>query len=154
MGITLISVVVPTTFVLPTKPIYDKFVDGWQGAAAIYGTEYQTSTFPGLKSLYQHDAPCALCYVRTRGSQIMIPGTNKCPAGWSREYKGYLMTSHYNHAHPSEYVCVDEGAEAVDGGHSDTNGALLYVVEGSCSHALPCGPYRDAHELTCVVCTK
>lgn len=139
---------------LTNKPIYDKFVDGWQGAAAIYGTEYQTSTFPGLKNLYQHDAPCAVCYVRTRGSQIMIPGTNKCPAGWSREYKGYLMTSHYNHAHPSEYVCVDEGAEAVDGGHSDTDGALLYVVEGSCSHALPCGPYRDTHELTCVVCTK
>lgn len=50
MGITLISVVVPTTFVLPKKPIYDKFVDGWQGAAAIYGAEYQTSTFPGLKN--------------------------------------------------------------------------------------------------------
>lgn len=83
----------------------------------------------------------------------MIPGTNKCPSGWTREYKGHLMTSHYNHAHPSDYVCTDEGAEVVDGGHSGTNGALLYLVQRT-GHALPCGPYISDHELTCVVCTK
>ncbi|CAH3146988.1 unnamed protein product [Pocillopora meandrina] len=79
---------------LTNNPIYDEFVDGWQNTAAIYGTEYQASTFPDLKNLDQHDAPCAACYVRTRGSQIMIPGTNKCPSGWTREYKGHLMTSY------------------------------------------------------------
>ena len=105
-AIILIPVVVPTTV---NNPIYDEFVDGWQNTAAIYGTEYQASTFPDLKNLDQHDAPCAAYYVRTRGSQIMIPGTNKCPSGWTREYKGHLMTSHYNHAHSSDYVCTDEG---------------------------------------------
>lgn len=132
---------------LTNNPIYDEFVDGWQNTAAIYGTEYQASTFPDLKKLDQNDAPCAACYVRTRGSQIMIPGTNKCPSGWTREYKGHLMTSHYNHAHSSDYVCTDEGAEVVDGGHSGTNGALLYLVQRT-GHALPCGPYISGHELT------
>ena len=86
----------------------------------------------------------------------MIPGTNKCPSGWTREYYGYLMTSHYNHAHPSEFVCVDVDvdAEVVPGSHKDTNGALLYVVEGNCDHALPCKPHIHGYELTCVVCTK
>ena len=140
---------------LTNKPIYDKYQSGWQGGAAIYGTEYQTS-FAGFTrgDLNQHDAPCAVCHVRSRGSQVMIPGTNKCPSGWTREYYGYLMTSHYNHAHPSDFVCVDFDAEVVPGSHKDTNGALLYVVEGNCDHALPCKPYIHGYELTCVVCTK
>ena len=98
-----------TNFVcLTNNPIYDKYQSGWQVRAAIYGTEYQTSSFPGLLgTLHNHDAPCAVCYVRSRGSEVMIPGTNKCPSGWTREYYGYLMTSHYDHAHPSEFVCVD-----------------------------------------------
>lgn len=144
-----------TNFVCLTKnPIYGKVIADFQGTASIHGTEYQTAGFPGLSNLNQHDAPCAVCYVRTRGSQIMIPGTNKCPLGWTSEYKGYLMTSHYDHAHPSEYVCVDESAEAVPGSHRDTNGALLFMVQGDCGHALTCGPYIHGHELTCVVCTK
>lgn len=54
-AIILIPVVVPIT----NNPIYDEFVDGWQNTAAIYGTEYQASTFPDLKNLDQHDAlPC------------------------------------------------------------------------------------------------
>jgi len=141
---------------LTDNPIYDKFQSGWQGTAGMYGTEYETS-FAGFTtgSLHQHDAPCAVCYVRSRGSQVMIPGTNKCPSGWTREYYGYLMTSHYDHAHPSEFVCVDVDAEVLPGSHRDTDGALLYVVEGNCGHAtLPCKPYIHGYELTCVVCTK
>ncbi|KAL9965217.1 hypothetical protein ACROYT_G028988 [Oculina patagonica] len=144
-----------TTFVcLTNNPIYDKYQSGWQTTAAIYGTEYQT-TFTGFKNnLDDHDAPCAVCYVKSRGSQMMIPGTNKCPSGWTREYYGYLMTSHYGHAHQSEFVCVDQDAEVTPGTHKDTNGALLYTVQGDCGHALPCKPYIHGYELTCVVCTK
>ncbi len=144
-----------TNFVcLTNKPIYDKYDSGWQGTAAIYGTEYETS-FHGFKNnLNQHDAPCAVCYVRSRGSQMMIPGTNKCPSGWTREYYGYLMTSYYNYAHQSEFVCVDVDAEVIPGSHKNTNGALLYTVQGDCGHALPCKPYIHGYELTCVVCTK
>jgi len=141
---------------LTNNPVYDKYQRGWQNAAAIYGTEYETS-FPGFSrgSLQDHDAPCAVCYVRSRGSEVMIPGTNKCPSGWTREYYGYLMTSHHSHAHPSEFVCVDVDAEVAPGSHSDANGALLYVVQGNCGYAsLPCKPYIHGYELTCAVCTK
>ncbi|KAJ7381751.1 hypothetical protein OS493_039219 [Desmophyllum pertusum] len=140
---------------LTNNPIYDKYESGFQRTAVIHGTEYQSGSFPGFKNnIDQHNAPCAVCYVRSRGSQIMIPASNKCPSGWTREYHGYLMTSHYNHAHSSEYVCIDEDAEVVPGTHADTNGALLYVVEGDCGHGLPCKPYIHGYELTCVVCTK
>lgn len=139
---------------LPDNPIYDKYTSGWQGTAAIYGVEYESGNFPGFpNNIHDHNALCAVCYVRSRGSQLMIPATNRCPSGWTREYSGYLMTSHYNHNHESEYICVDKDAEVVPGGHRNTNGALLYVVQSTCS-SLPCKPYINGHELTCVVCTK
>ncbi|KAJ7355021.1 hypothetical protein OS493_028688 [Desmophyllum pertusum] len=140
---------------LTNNPIYDKYESGFQGTAAIYGVEYESGSFPGFKNNIQdHNAPCAVCYVRSRGSQIMIPATNKCPSGWTREYYGYLMTSHYDHAHSSEYVCIDEDAEVVPGTHASTDGALLYTVQVNCGYDLPCKPYIEGHELTCVVCTK
>ncbi len=140
---------------LTNNPIYDKYISGWQGTGSIYGTEYQPdSAFTGFKNkIVDHDAPCAVCYVRSRGSQMMIPATNKCPSGWTMEYHGYLMTAHYSHAHSSEYVCIDVNAEAIPGTQSSVNGALLYLVQGSCG-ALPCRPYVHGYELTCVVCTK
>ena len=139
---------------LPNNPIYDKYTSGWQGTAGIWGTEYESGSFSGFhNNLDQHDAPCAVCHVGSRGSQLMIPATNKCPSGWTKEYHGYLMTSHHGHKHASEYVCVDSDAEVVPGSHGNTNGALLYVVESACG-ALPCRPYINGHELTCVVCTK
>ena len=63
--------------------------------------------------------------------------------------------SHYGLAHPSDLVCIDVDAEVLPGSHSDANGVLLYVAEGNCGYAaLPCKPYIDGYELTCVVCTK
>jgi hypothetical protein len=32
----------------------------------------------------QHDAPCAVCYIPTRHSVIMIPAKTSCPSGWTR----------------------------------------------------------------------
>ena len=71
------------------------------------------------------------------------------------------MTSHYGHAshyglaHPSEFVCVDVEAEVLPGSHGDANRVLLYVAEGNCGYAaLPCKPYIDGYEMTCVVCIK
>ena len=85
---------------------------------------------------------------------MMIPATNKCPSGWTREYHGYLMTSHYAEKHSSEFVCIDVNAEAVPGGYRNTNGALLYLVQVNCGFGIPCVPYVEGKELTCVVCTK
>lgn len=138
---------------MTNSPRYDKFISGLQGITGIYSAEYGTS-LPGDKNNTQnHDVPCVVCYARSRGSQMIIPATNNCPSGWTREYHGYLMTSHYAHKHSSEFVCIDADAEVVPGSQTGSDGALLYVVGGSCG-ALPCRPYINGYELTCVVCTK
>ncbi|EDO34734.1 predicted protein [Nematostella vectensis] len=103
--------------------------------------------------LDDHDVPCTVCYVPSRGTKIMVPAQYTCPAGWTREYYGYLMTSHYGHKHSSQFVCVDQDAEYRYGTKPSVDGALLFPVEGRCG-ALPCGPFVDGYELTCAVCTK
>ncbi|XP_078619150.1 uncharacterized protein LOC144886395 [Branchiostoma floridae x Branchiostoma japonicum] len=141
---------------LPKDPEWGVFTDGNQGSAYMYGAEYQVdefgnSPFQGA-SVYDHDVPCAVCHVASRGSKLMIPARLSCPSGWTREYKGYLMTMHYNY-HRTEFVCVDGEPETRPGGHVNQNGALFYPVEASCG-SLPCPNYVQGRELTCVVCTK
>ncbi|XP_031564261.1 uncharacterized protein LOC116299688 [Actinia tenebrosa] len=121
----------------------------------MYGAEYELSSFNPLnkKNLHHHDATCAICRVQTRSTKLMVPGTYSCPAGWTREYWGYLMSEKYNQAHSTEYVCVDKNAEYVPGSSTGRHGTLLYPVEGVCG-SLPCGPYVHGQELTCAVCTK
>ena len=90
----------------------------------------------------------------TSCSMLMMPARNDCPSGWTEEYHGYLMTEHYTHKSQKEFVCIDKNAEYVRGTQANTNGALLYFVEGTCGSHLPCGPYVSGRELTCAVCTK
>ena len=141
---------------LPPKPKYDKYNDGNQNSGYVYGTEYEINDYSGsvLKSnLHDHDAPCAVCFVKSRGSMLMIPAQNDCPYGWTEEYHGYLMTAYYDHANQKDYVCVDKDPEYVLGSKESKDGALLYHVEGQCG-SLPCLPYVNHRELTCAVCTK
>ena len=141
---------------LTNNPKYNKFISGLQGtAAAIHSAEYE-SLLPGVgRNIHNHDVPCAVCYVGSRGSHMMSHATNECPAGWTREYHRYLMTSYFGQKHSSEFVCIDVDPEVVPGSQKGSDGVLLYVVEGSCGGlALPCKPYIDGYELTCVVCTK
>ena len=139
---------------LTRNPVYGKYQNGFQTySARIYGAEYQihtTGIFPS--SLNNHDVPCALCHVDTRATQMMIPGTNVCPIGWTREYKGYLMSEYHDH-YRTMYTCVDENPDYVPGSHADREGALFYFVEGECG-SLPCKPYVNGRELTCAVCTR
>eukprot|EP00058_Branchiostoma_floridae_P013337 XP_002598825.1 hypothetical protein BRAFLDRAFT_74498 [Branchiostoma floridae] len=139
-----------------TNPQWRAFTAGNQGYGAyMYGAEYQLSTanspFQGA-SLLDHDVPCAVCHVASRGSKLMIPARLSCPSGWTREYKGYLMTAGYTQ-YRSEFVCMDGEPETRPGGHGNHNGALFYLVEASCG-SLPCPNYVQGRELTCVVCTK
>ena len=80
-------------------------------------------------------------------------GKNKCHESWTMEYSGYLMSSYHGSNAASEYVCVDENPEKRHGGHKDQNGKLFYKVEAACG-SLPCPPYVNGRELTCVVCSK
>ncbi|XP_066276550.1 short-chain collagen C4-like [Branchiostoma lanceolatum] len=140
---------------LPKDPEWGVFTDGNQGTAYMQGAEYELANginpFQGAP-LHNHDVPCAVCHVASRGSKLMIPARLSCPSGWTREYKGYLMTGYRLHQR-TEFVCMDGEPETRPGGHESVDGALFYPVEASCG-ALPCPNYVQVHELTCVVCTK
>ena len=141
---------------LPPNPKYDKYKNGHQNAAYIYGTEYQVSQYSGdpfKRNIHDHEAPCVVCFVKSRGSMLMMPARNDCPSGWTEEYHGYLMTEYYGHKHSRDFICVDGDPEYVPGTHANKDGALLYPVEGVCG-SLPCLPYVAGRELTCSVCTK
>ena len=140
---------------LPHNPKYGKYNDARQTSGYVYSTEYKLSFNPLKKNLFQHDAPCVVCFVKSRASMLMMPARNDCPSGWTVEYHGYLMTEYYAHNKQRDYICVDEDAEAIPGSKTSKDGALLYPVEGQCFPGqLPCGPYVHGRELTCAVCTK
>ena len=141
---------------LPYNPKYERYNDGAQYAGYLYGAEYEVGQYnedPFMKRLQDHDAPCVVCYVKSRGSMLMMPARNDCPSGWTKEYHGYLMTEHYAHKKARDFICVDGHPEYVPGSHANKDGALLYPVEGRCG-SLPCLPYVEHRELTCAVCTK
>ena len=119
---------------------------------SMYGTEYQfvNDILPGKS---QHNAPCAVCYTSTKSVKLMIPARISCPSSWTIEYKGYLMTNHYNYKNNAVYECVDENPESIDGSEANTNGALFYFTVSTCN-GLPCPPYVNNRAITCVVCTK
>ena len=143
---------------LPEQPQYSTYTAGIQGGRAhLYGTEYQTGsphsgdTGP-LHSVAQHNVPCAVCYVSTRETIVMIPARLTCPSSWTREYYGYLMANHYNYQR-TMFECVDISPESVPGSVANTEGALFYHTEVKCN-GIPCPPYDTQKEVTCVVCTK
>ena len=141
---------------LPHKPKYDRYRDGVQTGGYMYGTEYEVSSFVGTvfkRNIHNHEALCVVCFVKSRGSMLMMPARNDCPSGWTEEYHGYLMTEHSSHRHSRDVICLDGNPEYVPGSQADRNGALLYPVEGRCG-SLPCLPYVEGRELTCAVCTK
>ena len=139
---------------LPKTPKYDKYKDGFQSHSYIYGTEYEVSSYnPFKNNLHDHDAPCAVCYVKSRATQLMIPARNDCPSGWTEEYHGYLMAAYHSHKHSTTFICIDGNAEFVHGSKANYNGALLYLVEGQCG-SLPCLPYVAGRELSYAVCTR
>ena len=140
---------------LPEVPEYDQYVeDVQQWRAYVYTAEYETYDFPPYIDKYQHDVPCAVCRITNRGS-LMIPAKKTCPSGFIREYHGYLMSDYYNHISPMEFVCMDSNPDIVPGTGENKNGVLFYPTEGRCEgdSYLPCDPYINGAELTCVVCS-
>ena len=55
---------------------------GLNGHAYIWGTQYAVA----IGASDRHTIPCALCYVSTRPTAIMIPGQASCPITWTSEY--------------------------------------------------------------------
>ena len=138
---------------MPDDPDHMQYGSGVQGYSPVYGMEYNIHSSQPLYSVYLHNVPCALCYVATRDTVLMIPAKVHCPTNWTVEYTGYLMTEHRNH-HRSTYECVDKDPESVPGLDAfSADSALFYHVEPNCS-GLPCSPYDAEKELTCVVCSR
>ena len=99
----------------------------------IYGTEYETAG-NALNSLNNNNVPCAACHVTTRSAQLMIPGTDQCPGGWTSEYTGWLMSEHYTHKGRTMYVCVDKDAQPVPHLGAHDNGiAQMYHTTVGCN---------------------
>ncbi|PVD20296.1 hypothetical protein C0Q70_20793 [Pomacea canaliculata] len=117
--------------------------------ATLYGTEYEVTT----RAENDNDALCAVCFVSTRSANIMIPGTNKCPTGWTTEYTGLLMSGYDGHAGSSEFICVDSKMEGRIGSSANNNGRLLYYAAGVCG-SMACPPFVNDNILQCVVCSK
>ncbi|XP_072024157.1 uncharacterized protein [Amphiura filiformis] len=141
---------------LPDTPEYDHYQAGAHtNRGSVYSAEYQIFDFPPFAGKHDHDVPCAVCIATNRGILMMIPAKMTCPSGWNREYHGYLMSERYSHS-STEFVCVDRNPEVrSDSSVSNQDGVLLYPVEGRCDGSnLPCAPYINGAELTCVVCTK
>ncbi|XP_011447000.3 uncharacterized protein [Magallana gigas] len=140
---------------LPKNPEWGIYKDGTDGSKAyIYGGEYQTDTVPAyMRTLFQHDVPCAVCLVRKRSVVQMFPARKTCYTGWRLEYHGYLMAGYHGQKAGSTYTCVDSHPDTVHGGHANKNGYLFYPVEARCG-TLKCPPYVEGREVVCVVCSK
>ena len=109
----------------------------------ILGTEYEPygSILPVT---YSQNVPCVVCNTGLRGSLLMIPARVSCPASWTLEYNGYLMTARNNHFRRS----AECDAEAIPGLDASTDGALFYFTEAVCI-GISCQHYDPAKELTC-----
>ena len=138
---------------MPQDPEYSSTLTyraGSQGHSYVYGAEYQSP----VQGTNQHNVPCAVCYVSSRPTVVMIPAKASCPPMWTREYYGYMMSASRGH-HRTTFECVAAEQESLPGSHPDTNGALFYHVEAATGEAgLPSPPYNGDQELNCVVCTK
>ena len=134
---------------LPEEPqYYDEVRAGVQAYSRLYGAEYEQP----LGGSDDHNPPCAVCFV-SRSSSLMIPAKHTCPSHWTQEYNGYLMSERDSYS-SSMYVCVDKELESLPDSERSTDGALLYNVEVDCGYGIPCLPYDETKELSCVVCTK
>lgn len=91
-----------------------------------------------------NNTPCAVCYSTRHSTMLMQPARHTCTTGWSEMYKGLLVAS------KGSLLCIDIGS--VQESHAGTINSYHYV-RASCD-LLPCPPYVDNSNLTCVVCIK
>ncbi|XP_066288938.1 short-chain collagen C4-like isoform X2 [Branchiostoma lanceolatum] len=142
---------------MPYQPTYDAPATGGQTTRGLlYGSQYYTNDFEPYNQLYKHDPPCAVCRVSARSTTYTVPARNVCPSGWNVEYTGYMMTSQYGQRR-TQFICMDENADYVFWTSYDQGtAAMLYPVEVMCvtGGSIPCAPYVNGDELTCVVCTS
>ena len=135
---------------MPDNPGFSSgYRSGTQGYSYMYGAEYESPLVTGSNSYL---AACAVCYVPTKSTVIMMPANYLCPTGWTREYYGYLMSERYYSYYRTMFECLDASMDIIHGS-SSSSGSHLYHVEASCS-GMSCPPYDGYRELNCAVCSK
>lgn len=116
---------------------------------SIYGAEYQ---FNYGNVHLDDDVPCAVCYVPA--AVLMIPAKNSCPTSWLLQYSGILTTNSDDFKSSSEFVCLDDNPQYIEGTRrNNDDGKLFYPVHAICG-SLPCPPYVNNTYLRCCVCSK
>ena len=140
---------------LPDDPEYANETSGLSISehSTVYGVEYQLPSGPNT-NVYEHNAPCAVCFVPKRATAIVVPAKTTCPSSWTREYYGYLMTEADSTIHyRSVYNCLDGSPDVVPGSATNDHIALFHYAVTGCT-GLSCPPYESGRILSCVVCTK
>ena len=146
---------------LHPAPYYKEW-DGREnpGSARLFNVEYETR-LKGISEwhkLQSHDVPCAVCQATGSMAVHMQPGSINCPAGWAKDYSGFVMSEGTQATHALEYLCVDEKAEAHPNSSPDKDlrAARLVPVEikiaADTSNEVP--GYTPNTELSCAVCVK
>ena len=140
---------------MPDDPDHSLFQFGVQTERNyIAGVEYYYDSLLPLSSSNNHNAPCALCYMPNRCVSVMIPAKTVCPANWTLEYVGYLMSNYFDYNGRTEYVCVDANPESVLGLNLGSDPRAYFTLVEPYCNGFPCPPYVVGRELTCVVCTR
>ncbi|XP_076470598.1 uncharacterized protein LOC143300654 [Babylonia areolata] len=98
------------------------------------------------------DVLCSVCRA-PQPTTLMMPATLVCPAGWTAQYSGHLMSERLDSAGRTEYVCVDGDMKYRLAGGADKLGAQFFYVMTVCDGTLPCPPYQHLKPVTCVVCS-
>ena len=141
---------------LPSDPEWTgDEVTGNQANNYIHGVEYYAASLAKIIPSGEifTGMPCSVCEVHHHHQQLMIPAKTSCPGGWVMQYTGYLMAERSGHISPSNYVCVNKEFEKLTGSTGNQPSGYVNPVEAVCG-ALPCPPYQQGYELSCVVCTK
>ena len=138
---------------LPDNPEYLPASNTVAEQGIIYGAEYHVGSHI-KQNAHDQNVPCAVCYTPTRSTMVMIPAWTHCPASWTREYVGYIMTTWIGHISQLQFECVDKDFEYVPGEGRNVDGVLLHTAEVVCNTGINCPPYQTGKELSCAVCTK
>jgi len=124
----------------------------------LFGIEYDFNASPFSTTnhvagnFYYNDMPCTVCHVQKRSHQLIIPARHTCPAGWTKEFAGFIVSSWYKNTKTSFY-CLDSAPEAISGGSARNDTAYAHPVDVQCG-PIPCPPYAQGNRLACVVCSK
>ena len=118
-------------------------LDSSSYVARVWGAEYQ---FSYRNAKVDDDVPCATSLYTKAVTSMMIPGKSSCPAGWRKQYSGYLCANHYAHPAASEYACVDDDPQYFEGRRQNLDGKLFYPAITVCG-SLPCPPYESSKYL-------